>query len=613
MRKSYSEKERGLINWAAVLSPISRHEWHMDQYIDRRKFLLSSILLLSILVLTGCGRSPVSSSTPTAVLTATVVAAVPEITSVEADRNEVPRYGSVELTLEIDAEYANPYDARDIAVDAIFTGPDRLEMNVPGFWDGEGAWKIRFTPSAEGLWTYSISVRDVRGESLPFLGEFTVTRSDLHGWIIPGDSFYPAYSSHYLVYHDGTPFYGVGHCDALNILIDGFDVEDGVRLFDTMKAAKENFVVWWPLYSNSPVNHRYDDYSVGNMKVIDAVVRDAEKDGIFLIFTIWDHPQLRDDRHPTWDTGNWSRNGFNKLSDLEKFFVSEEAWVWQENLYRYIIARWGYSPAIGMWQTVSEINGTNALDQTDPWHEKVNDYFVENDPYRHPTTASGSGEVDWPVGHAVMDAPQVHLYAFNDDAIGSAKIIADWTQIMLKNADKPNWVGEFGVTGNTHYPELFHHSIWAALASGASMTPAEWNSGGGWGRMTPEMNADTVRLADFVQDMPLAEWDPSTLQVTASDEQVRGWGVAGDDGGLFWVQDFSLEGKPIDEVRSSITERSDVQVEVQGMRAGSYSITPFDTWQGMYLDSFDVECAEDTCVIALPDFTSDMAFKIIRR
>jgi hypothetical protein len=431
---------------------------------------------------------------------------------------------------------------------------------------------------------------------------------------VPGNSFHASYSGHYLVYHDGTPFYGVGHADALNILIDGFDVEEGVGLFDTMKAANENYVVWWPLYANSPVGSSYDDYSVGNMKVIDAIVRDAEKEGIFLIFTIWDHPQLRDDKHPAWDTGNWGRNGFSKLSSLEDFFISDEAWAWQENLYRYIIARWGYSPAIGMWQTVSEINGTNSLEQTDPWHAKVNNYFVENDPYRHPTTASGSGEVDWPEGHIVMDVPQVHLYDWKEDAVGAAAHTAEWTTRMWERIERPNWIGEFGTTGNTYYPELFHNSIWAALASGAAMTPAEWNSGGAWGRMTPELNADISRLAQFVQDMPLAEWNPSKLQITPSDAQVRAWGLAGADGGLFWVQDFSLEGKSIEEVRSGISVRSGVQLDVQGPMAGSYTIQAYDTWQGVYLETFDVECKDrGACTIALPAFTSDMAFKIIRK
>jgi hypothetical protein len=538
---------------------------------------------------------------------------LPKINTVVLDRLEVPRYESLELTVELEARYSNPYDLREVSLDAVFTSPDGTVMNVPGFWDGEEAWRVRFTPSAEGEWRYSLTVTDGRGQSLPLDGSFTVTASDRHGWIIPGRAYDPNYSPRYLVHHDGTPFYGVGYCEALNILIDGFDVQDGVGLFDKMQDAQANYVVWWPQYTNSIVASSYDNYSLGNMKVIDAVVKDAEKKGIHLIFTVWDHPNLRDNTH-AWGDGNWARNGFSKLGSLESFFVSEEAWAWQENLYRYIIARWGYSPAIGMWQTVTEINGTNAYDQTDAWHEKVNAYFVEHDPYRHPTTASGSGEVDWSRGHAVMDVPQVHLYAFNDDPIQAAQIIAEWTQRMAQNAAKPNWVGEFGVTSNNLYPELFHHSIWAALASGASMTPAEWNSGGAWGRPTPEMNADLARLAEFVRDIPLAKWDPLDLQLTFNDPQIRGWGVTGTDGSLFWVQDFSHQGRGIEAVRNSTVARAGIQVELLGIAPGDYTVMPYDTWQGVYLTPFDIECREKSaCLVPLPEFTSDMAFKIVRK
>jgi hypothetical protein len=356
------------------------------------------------------------------------------------------------------------------------------------------------------------------------------------------------------------------------------------------------------------------------MKVIDAVVKDAEKEEIFLVFTIWDHPNLRDSTH-AWGDGNWERNGFSKLGDIDSFFTSEEAWAWQENLYRYIIARWGYSTSIGMWQTVTEVNGTNAYDLTDTWHSKVNTYFVENDPYRHPTTASGSGEVDWLAGYSVMDMPQVHLYDFDGggagnqptDAVGAASHVAEWTQSMLEAADKPNWIGEFGVQGNTYYPELFHNSIWAALASGASMTPAEWNSGGSWGRMTPEMYADLSRLADFVTDLPLAEWNPASVHIDVGDPEVRGWTLAGESGGLIWIQDYSLEGESIEDVRNLMPVRADVKVILTGMRDGTYIVMPYDTWGGVYFESYEINCLNSSCNISLPAFSSDAAVKLIKQ
>jgi hypothetical protein len=541
----------------------------------------------------------------------------PSISMVAPDRTELPRYGSLELSVALKTKFSNPYDLRQVSLDGIFSGPDGIEMKVPGFWDGEAAWRVRFTPSQAGQWTYQLTVTDTHGTSQPYAGKFTVTASDLHGWLQVGNKINPAYSGHYLVYQDGTPFYGVGHCDAFNLLGKGFSVDKGVTLFDEMKKSGENYVVWWPLYSNSPISSSYNDYTVASLKVMDMIVADAQKKGVFLVFTIWDHPELRDSTH-AWGSGNWARNGFSQLGDINSFFTSEEAWAWQENFYRYILARWGYSPAIAMWATVSEINGTNSYGQTDPWNKKVNDYFVANDPYRHPTTASKSGDLDWPEGFQVMDAPQVHVYDFKNgdlaaDAVKAADILAHWTGLMWAQADKPNWVGEFGMPGDSYYPELFHNSIWAALGSGAAMTPAEWNSGGAWGEMTPAMLADIDRLSQFVSGLALAKLDPAPIQLRFSDPQVRGWGMAGKDGGLLWVQDYSLEGKSIDEVRSSQTARKAVQVEIQGLATGIFTVTPYDTWQGTFLTAINIDCTDgQPCRIALPDFKADMAFKIER-
>jgi len=95
---------------------------------------------------------------------------------------------------------------------------------------------------------------------------------------------------------------------------------------------------------------------------------------------------------------------------------------------------------------------------------------------------------------------------------------------------------------------------------------------------------------------------------------VRGWGVAGRDGGLFWVQDFSLEGKSMDEIRSSQATRKNVRVDLVGMAAGPFTITPYDTWQGSYLSAISVTCTNSQpCTIELPDFKADMAFKIGRK
>ena len=549
----------------------------------------------------------------------------PEILSVSANRAEVPRYELLELTLNVQVEAESYLDSRQAALDAVFSDPNGREWKAPGFWESGAVWKVRFTPSVEGEWQYRATMRTKDTESKAATGRFSVIPSKHHGWLQVGSWVMADYSPRYLVYHDGTPFYGLGHCDAFTVMSYGYDEQKGFALFDRMAAHGENLLVYWPIFSNPFFNQSPDHYSTPDLKLIDLVVEDAAKKGIFLAFTIWDHPELRDKTHP-WGDGLWeTQNGFRTLGPVSNFFTDGEMWAWQENLYRYLIARWGYSPAIGMWQIVSEIEGTNAGLYRDDWHEKVNAYFVTHDPYRHPTTASMAGDQWWPQGYAVTDLPQVHSYAGGDEPIGIGPRIAGWTQKMWKAQNKPNWVGEFGSSDENNYPELFHNALWAALASGAALTPMEWNDGNQWSTMSEEMLRHMKILGQVVSDLPLALLNPQPLALSVSGKEgkLMGWGLAltplpelGEQSrvrAFFWIQHVSALGKPIKAVRQNVVSLSGVTVQIKNFPAGRYLVRTFDTWQGKYLPEFEATAAEDTLTITLPAFERDIAVKIEQR
>lgn len=146
------------------------------------------------------------------------------------------------------------------------------------------------------------------------------------------------------------------------------------------------------------------------------------------------------------------------------------------------------------------------------------------------------------------------------------------------------------------------------------MTPAEWNSYGTWGHMTPEMYAVMTRLARFIEDIPLVIWDPHRLEVKSLDPQVRGWGLGAAEGGLLWVQDISLEGETIEVVRASQTVREAVKLEIIGLKAGTYIFTPYNTWNDDFLIRFEVDCqSAQPCELTLPSFTADLAVKFERK
>ena len=94
----------------------------------------------------------------------------------------------------------NPY--MEVELSAIIK-KDEISRRVPGFYDGEGTYYIRFSPDQPGTWTYQTesNVQDLSDKK----GSFTCITSS-------GDNHGPLkiINTYYLQYADGTPFYSVG-------------------------------------------------------------------------------------------------------------------------------------------------------------------------------------------------------------------------------------------------------------------------------------------------------------------------------------------------------------------------------------------------------------------
>jgi hypothetical protein len=110
-------------------------------------------LLLVALIISACTPAEVNVATTTTVPTTnppSTAPGLPSILAVDASVEEIGNYGLFELTVDLQADYANPFDQRQVSLDAVFARPDGSEWDVPGFWDARDAWRFRFTPSQVG-------------------------------------------------------------------------------------------------------------------------------------------------------------------------------------------------------------------------------------------------------------------------------------------------------------------------------------------------------------------------------------------------------------------------------------------------------------------------------
>jgi len=117
---------------------------------------------------------------------------------------DAPLWSTQEVSLQAAGSYANPW--LDTSVSAEFRGPGGEVVSVMGFWDGGQTFRVRWTPTATGRWTWSTRSEDqgLNGKTGFFIG--TEPAANSHGFL-RRDAQHP-YS---FVFDDGTRYFLFGN------------------------------------------------------------------------------------------------------------------------------------------------------------------------------------------------------------------------------------------------------------------------------------------------------------------------------------------------------------------------------------------------------------------
>jgi hypothetical protein len=549
----------------------------------------------------------------------------PQILSVRTETPVVGLYEKFELTIDLKANYANSFDVRDIDLWAEFEAPSGRKWRIWGFYNPSSwtsLWMVRFTPTEIGDWNFRVQVRDRDGTAESEPRHFSVQGSQHHGFV----GIAP--NNRYLRYSDGASFFGVGfwYNDGYEALGRGAITETEL---DRLKSRGVNFISFFPtpLETMGSGLGRYDENRCARM---DQLFQWCEARDIHISWNLWFHSYISE---AVWGGGNarYRNNPYRLVTDAASFFGSAEAWKYQEQLYRYIIARWGYSRALFLWFVVDEINGTEGWTIGDhavaeSWCAKVDQFFNQHDPYGRPTTGTKSGGIGewWPEGYRIFDIAAREIYEAQGHPIlrdGKAALdsesplrysylnYAKQSQDLWSGFGKPSLIGECGWDHTYYEPAmpgylaLYHNALWVTLANGLAASPFWWAHSD---LINDNLiNNQLLYYARFVASIDFAALDPQPAKITV-------------EGGDAWaMQSGSFVFGWIVHPRVSVANAT---FTISDLPDGSYEVLLYRTWRGQYLDPQRVECRNRQLTVTVPELTTtgghashignDVAFKI---
>lgn len=380
---------------------------------------------------------------------------------------------------------ANPY-ARELWAEVVTPGGQRLAL--PAYYADGGLYAVRARPDELGTYRFGGVSESTLGAvktdlvvSMATPREIAVSeRTRLPAILIdPKDPRGFARS-------DGRPFIPVG----ANLAWAPDEAPDTVayyqQAFPAFAKANLNWMRVWtahwdglnldwlpPRMGPSPKPGSISEEVAGRW---DRIFELAEANGVYVQMVLQYHGQ-----YTTYNDSNWAKNPWNAanpggfLKSPEDFFTDPNARVMTLLNYRYIIARWGWSPAVMAWELFNEVHWTDSFRHgreadVARWHSSMATAIRQLDVYGHLVTTSTENLAS-PI-YEKMDYYQPHLYAA--DPIAGARTFARPPSLL----DRPVFYGEEGDDHEAVSDEV--------KRSGNCLVPPVWASAMGQGQLVAE-------------------------------------------------------------------------------------------------------------------------------
>lgn len=251
-----------------------------------------------------------------------------------------------------------------VALEASTAKGESRMIPLPAFHDGDEGWKVRYTPMERG--TYSVAgyrLGDDFSGAVPIDASPAGDAPAVHHIDAAPHRVFPNPCPDHLQrfrFNTGEAYFPLGHNAGWG------SVGEYETMFRRMAGAGLNWSrVWMTHWSGQNLDWVIgQELEPGTLDLAaarrwDAIIAGAERHGILLQLVLQHHGQYSTWVNPNWAEHPWNVRNGGWLENASQFFTDEKARHLTKAKYRYIVARWGHSPAILAWELFNEVEFTN--------------------------------------------------------------------------------------------------------------------------------------------------------------------------------------------------------------------------------------------------------------
>jgi len=574
--------------------------------------------------------------------------AAPQLKGITSNDTKIGLYNKLELTVGVETGYDttfNPFDPAQLDLHATFSTPSGKKYNIIGFYwqdytsqatttserlslNGQPAWKIRFSPTELGNWSYSVEVVTPAGKATSPTATFEAIPSANPGFlrVSPTDSAY-------LEFSNGKPYFAIGQ----NVgWYDKGGTADYERWFKKMADNGANFArVWMASWS---MGIEWKDTPLGDYTKrldrawqLDRVFDLAEQDNIYILLSLLNHGAFNIKTDPEWKDNPYNVAQGGMLAQPEEFATNPQARDLFKRRLRYIVARWGYSSHLLTWEWWNEVDWTPLNNPTllKPWIQEMNAALKSFDPYPHlATTSYGKGFDETIYKMPEIDFVQRHQYATSDPALTFPSAMKE-----LRDFGKPAIYGEFGgmgadTTSLDKYGVHLSNGGWASIMTKAFGTTMPWY----WDNYIEPLDLYGLLFggpASYLKDENLIGGHYQPIQPETSSSQFKALALKGDKKVLGWVKNNSYSylelknsyedflskalknGQKNVDFEPVYSQIADASLILPNITPGSYRLEWWSTEGKGILQTQTVTVSSASFSLPIPTFAKDLAFKLI--